>query len=439
MVIGVLLTTMLLVGTNGCTVSEDGDVEVVPLPPTDLSAKIFSKDQIDLTWKDISTNENGFKIERKIGSGIFMEIGTTSKDVTTFSDSKVSLNTNYTYRVFSYNKAGNSSTYSNEAQVKTLNVPTLTTSPITPTTFAPQLGNVVLPGGANSGGTITSDGGYPITARGVIWGTQMNPTINSKTKTIDGVGVGAFRSILTSLAPDTKYFVRAYATNEAGTAYGNELSFTTPSDPPFIFNTVVSATGRIWMDRNLGAFRLPEKNIDPAARGDLYQWGRGSDGHQKRTSTITTTSSSADKPVDGYFIINSQPLSPNNPGDWRNPQNSNLWQGVNGINNPCPNGFRIPTKEEWIEEVESWPNKTLASAYSSKLKIVAGDYRQSENGLVNELLLLQSPIGVAYFWTSSIDGNYSSSMAITNNSTSFPTRIYSGNRARGHFVRCIKH
>ena len=75
MVSGVLLATMLLVGINGCTVSEDRVVEVVPLPPSELKVTLVSGEQVDLSWKDNSTNETGYKIERKTDSGNFTEIG----------------------------------------------------------------------------------------------------------------------------------------------------------------------------------------------------------------------------------------------------------------------------------------------------------------------------------------------------------------------------
>ncbi len=82
--------------------------------------------------------------------------------------------------------------------------------------------------GAVSGGNITSDGGSEITARGVCWGTAQNPTI-AWDKTTDGTGVGTFSSNLTGLTPNTTYYVRAYATNSKGIAYGNEVSFSTSS------------------------------------------------------------------------------------------------------------------------------------------------------------------------------------------------------------------
>jgi hypothetical protein len=82
---------------------------------------------------------------------------------------------------------------------------------------------------AISGGTIINDGGSTITARGVCWSTHVNPTI-SDNKTSDGSGAGSFPSSITGLTPEETYFVRAYATNISGTAYGEEVSFTTAAN-----------------------------------------------------------------------------------------------------------------------------------------------------------------------------------------------------------------
>jgi hypothetical protein len=79
---------------------------------------------------------------------------------------------------------------------------------------------------ANSGGNVTSDGGSPVTARGVCWNITSNPT-TSDNHTTDGSGTGSFVSNLTGLSVSTLYYVRAYATNSAGTSYGNQVSFTT--------------------------------------------------------------------------------------------------------------------------------------------------------------------------------------------------------------------
>ena len=78
---------------------------------------------------------------------------------------------------------------------------------------------------ASSGGNVTWDGGYSISARGVCWSTSTNPTI-SDSITTDGTGTGVFTSSLTGLTSVTSYYVRAYATNSQGTSYGNQQTFT---------------------------------------------------------------------------------------------------------------------------------------------------------------------------------------------------------------------
>jgi len=86
---------------------------------------------------------------------------------------------------------------------------------------------------ATSGGTITSDGGSSITAKGVCWGTSANPVIGAGNFTTDGTGIAAFSSAITGLTGSTTYHVRAYATNSAGTSYGSDVSFTTWVPAPY--------------------------------------------------------------------------------------------------------------------------------------------------------------------------------------------------------------
>jgi hypothetical protein len=94
--------------------------------------------------------------------------------------------------------------------------PAITTSSITAISYTT----------ASAGGEATSDGGAPITSKGVCWNTSTEPTISNK-KTSETAGIGAFTSNLVQLAPNTLYYVRAYATNSAGTDYGNQVTFTT--------------------------------------------------------------------------------------------------------------------------------------------------------------------------------------------------------------------
>jgi len=79
---------------------------------------------------------------------------------------------------------------------------------------------------ASSGGALTNDGGSPILSRGICWNTLNNPIV-ANSKTSDGTGTGSFTSSLTQLTPNTKFYVKAYATNGAGTGYGNQVTFTT--------------------------------------------------------------------------------------------------------------------------------------------------------------------------------------------------------------------
>ena len=182
-------------------------------------------------------------------------------------------------------------------------------------------------------------------------------------------------------------------------------------------------TGKIWMDRNLGAFQVATSSTDADAYGDLYQWGRSGDGHEKRNSATTTTLSNSDTPGHGDFII-----APNSPLDWRDPQNNNLWQGVSGINNPCPNGYRLPNDAEWEAENQSWSNSNAAGAFASPLKLTLAGGRIHDSGLV----VLEGSYG--YYWSGNIIGTSSRRLGIGSD------LAYMGNyhRAQGFSVRCIK-
>jgi uncharacterized protein (TIGR02145 family) len=217
-------------------------------------------------------------------------------------------------------------------------------------------------------------------------------------------------------------------------APGNEGDILTFSNnrPTWVGESSVStvlnpATGRIWMDRNLGASRVATAKDDSLAFGGLYQWGRPTDGHEQRTSVVTTVMSSTDVPGHGDFIA-----PPAIPFDWRNPQNDDLWQGVNGTNNPCPAGFRIPTSEEWHEERMTWTSMTDEGAFNSPLKLTVAGCRDSSSG---------APAGYGWFgnyWASNVDhtGDWSVTERITFDEVS--CQIYNTARAYGFSVRCIK-
>ena len=113
-----LLSTVLIF--IGCSTNNNGTVTVVPIAPTNLTGSVISTSQVNLSWTDNATNEDGYKIERKSGSGSYAVVGSMGVNLTTFSDLGLTPNTTYTYRVYAYNSAGNSLQYSNEVTVTTL-------------------------------------------------------------------------------------------------------------------------------------------------------------------------------------------------------------------------------------------------------------------------------------------------------------------------------
>ncbi len=193
--------------------------------------------------------------------------------------------------------------------------------------------------------------------------------------------------------------------------------------PTAIVDVTNPITGKIWMDRNLGAFSQATSSSDVNSYGDLYQWGRRADLHQCRISQTTITLSTGDKPEHGSFI-----LSPNSPYDWRTSQNDNLWQGVNGVNNPCPSGYRLPTETELNAERTSWSMNNSAGAIASPLKLPMAGFRLGSTGLLKNV----STNGV--YWSSTIIGTNSQYLGFNTSSASMATSA----RTLGYSVRCIK-
>ena len=195
--------------------------------------------------------------------------------------------------------------------------------------------------------------------------------------------------------------------------------------------TITSVTGRIWMDRNLGATRAPTSPSDYLAYGDLYQWGRNADGHEKVTWTSSTTGT-FDYGTTATRPEADQAATPEFIGtidfDWRGAtQNDNLWQGVNGINNPCPAGFRIPTQTELSAEYTAYSITGSGAGYSSIFKFTCPGLRYYTNG--NHM-----NVGVGYYWTSTV----SSRSAYVRGFSSAGASGAPFYRAYALSVRCIK-
>ena len=180
---------------------------------------------------------------------------------------------------------------------------------------------------AKSGGNITSNGGAEVTAKGICWDIGKNPDITDN-KTQDGTGIGAFVRNLTGLVLGTTYYVRSYATNSAGTAYGNEISFTTsfPRCAIQILPVNVKQYGSVrigsqcWMNENLVVSKY--KNGDPIPQvTDPTEW-----------STTTTGA---------WCYYNNDPANEAVYGKLYN------WFAVNDPRGLAPEGWHIPSDAEW--------------------------------------------------------------------------------------------
>ncbi len=170
-------------------------------------------------------------------------------------------------------------------------------------------------GGSHSGQTVTSTGVTGLTA--TLAAGNFASGAGSLTYTITGTPGGVVGTA-------------SFAINIGG----QSCTLSRVVNSSVIVDVTNATTGKTWMDRNLGAIQAATSSTTEYAYGDLYQWGRGTDGHQIRTSTTSSTLSSSDTPGHGNFI-----LMGGSPYDWRSPQNTNLWQGVSGVNNPCPSGY----------------------------------------------------------------------------------------------------
>jgi CubicO group peptidase (beta-lactamase class C family) len=229
------LSVILLFSFTGCTDEADKPKKN---PPTLTTVSVSNISQNSAkSGGDVTSDGNAPITARGVVWGTkpspTIDLSTKTTDGTgtgKFTSDLTDLVENTTYYVRAYATNSEGTSYGNEVIFNTLEltVPIVTTASVTE----------IMQNGASSGGNVTSDGNSPVTARGVVWGTSPNPTVELNTKSSDGVGLGNFTSKLTNLVENTTYYVRAYATNSVGTGYGNELTFQAVS-PFFSLETAI--------------------------------------------------------------------------------------------------------------------------------------------------------------------------------------------------------
>ncbi|MFA5972920.1 MAG: FISUMP domain-containing protein [Lentimicrobiaceae bacterium] len=199
-------------------------------------------------------------------------------------------------------------------------VPTLTTVAISSITSTSAI----------SGGNVTSAGDEAVTVRGVCWSTTTNPTI-ADSKTTDGTGAGAFTSSITGLTLGIIYYVRAYATNGIGTAYGNEVSFTPPSiifNPSMIYGSLTDIDGNEYKTIQIGTQSWMAENLRTTKYND-----------NTPITLVTTGTWGNDTPAYSWLD--------NDPATYKNTYGALYKWFTVTTGKLCPTGWHIPSDEEW--------------------------------------------------------------------------------------------
>jgi uncharacterized protein (TIGR02145 family) len=224
--------------------------------------------------------------------------------------------TQYYYRAYAINQIGVS--YGETIQFSTpATLATIQTKPIE---------NIGLYG-AMSGGEVINDGGAAITQKGIVWGTQPNPTTSLTTKTLNGAGLSNFTATLTQLTPGTVYHLRAYATNSVGTAYGNAITFSTLEIPTSITDvdgnvySVIQIGNQFWMQENLRVSKYCNGDAIPMYMAD-EQWQQLTTGGWSYYDNFSGNES-VGKLYNFYAVTDDRNL--------------------------CPCGWHVPTDAEWTQ------------------------------------------------------------------------------------------
>jgi uncharacterized protein (TIGR02145 family) len=290
---------------------------------------------------------------------------------------------------------------------------------------------------AISGGNISNDGGTLITQRGVCCSTSPSPT-TANTTIISGSGTGSFTSNLTSLTANTTYYVRAYATNSAGTAYGNEMSFTTTvggggivTNPGagvtfdgYTYSSIVLGNGQEWMAENLRS--ISYANGDPIPNvTDNTLW------------QILTTGACS------HYN--------NDSSQYENPYGKLYnWYTVADPRNVCPTGWHVPSDAEWTVLSDYLGGPGIAGG---KMKSTGTAYWLTPNGeATNESGFSGLPGGhrygdgafqrigeLGFWWSSTLYGSlseYAVTRYLDNSAGGFNTS--GAIMAEGVSVRCLR-
>ena len=283
---------------------------------------------------------------------------------------------------------------------------------------------------AELGGIVDANGGTSITQRGVVWSVITNPT-TADSITQNGVGTGTFLSLLSDLSVDSSYYARAYAINNAGTAYGNEIIFQVTSNS-FVsgdgvididgnsYQTIHSSTGQEWMAENLKTCRYA--NGDSILHiEDNVAWSVLDSGAWVYMNNNPGNSTTFGKLYNGWAVSDPRNVCPT---EWHVPSEAE-WSFFHSVNGGLSNGggnMKIPGIAVWLT-----PN--TGATNSSGFNGLPGGYSHSGG--------FQPYEGQYGYWRSSTDiGSYGLTQRLYyNNSWCYTSE---DNMNAGFSARCIK-
>ena len=189
-------------------------------------------------------------------------------------------------------------------------------------------------------------------------------------------------------------------------------------------------TGKVWLDRNLGASQVCTAYNDSSCYGDLYQWGRNFDGHQDRVSDKNSSLATDVNNTGSSFITTTRA---NRINDWVSASvdddgslRSANWSATDG-SSVCPVGFRVPTFVELRKETFDEDVTNRATAFANFLKLPSSGYRRKDGKNKEEGL-------GGYVWPNAVSGSDSRAIYFENGSGG----TSDDNRVIGESVRCIK-
>jgi len=340
----ILTSILAIIGFTSCNLTQTENADLAKLPVLTTTIVTAIADTAALTG-GVITSEGGSSLKARgvcwstsANPTIANHKTVNGAGIGTFTSAMKGLADSTAYFVRAYATNSNGTAYGGAYQFTTLKtdfIPVLSTSVVSTITATT----------ATCGGTITDDGGTPVTSRGVCWSITPNPTI-ANSKTADGTGVGFFTSSLTGLSASTTYYVRSYATNIKGTAYGSSYQFSSAEsqfNPSLTYGTMTDKDGNAYKTISIGTQTWMAENL----KTTKYRTGES-------ITNVTDNTTWANATTGTWCYYNNDATYNTKYGKLYN------WYAVVDTRNIAPVGWHVATYVEWTTLI----NYLIANGYN---------------------------------------------------------------------------